>query len=63
MDAIMANIQAGQGVFGKLYTSDEFYTKANSSVTHIDNILGAVEQQKGTFGKLIYNSELHDRRR
>jgi len=52
MDSIMTS---------KLYTSDELYTKANSSITHFDNILGAVEQQKGTAGKLIYSSDLHDR--
>ena len=67
---MLASVQAGQGIFGKLYTheSDELYTKADSSVTHIDNILDAIEQQKGTCRQIHLRSqpsrqfESHDRK-
>ena len=40
--------------------SDALYTKADSAIGHADNVLAAVEQQKGTLGKLLYDPSIHD---
>ena len=40
---------------GKLVASDEMYNKTGTAMDHVNNVLGAVEQQKGTFGKFVYD--------
>jgi phospholipid/cholesterol/gamma-HCH transport system substrate-binding protein len=58
-DAMIANIQAGQGTIGKLVASDELYTKVDTTIGHAQDILGAVREQKGTIGKFVYDPEVY----
>ena len=41
-------------------TSDELYTKVDSAAGRLDNMMSAVQQQKGSLGKFIYDPSLHD---
>ena len=40
-------IQQGQGTIGKLVSSDALYTKLTPATGRLDNVLAAVEEQKG----------------
>jgi phospholipid/cholesterol/gamma-HCH transport system substrate-binding protein len=53
-------VQQGQGTLGKLVASDELYTKFNSSAGRLENVMNAIEQQKGSLGKFIYDPSVHD---
>ena len=72
---MVARVQHGQGTIGKLLTdetaynrinngklvtSDELYTKFDSAAGRLDNVMSAVQQQKGSLGKFIYDPSLHE---
>ena len=44
----------------KLVASDELYNKANSAVGKVDDVLTAVQDQKGTIGHLVYDPALYN---
>ena len=48
VDQMTAAIQDGQGTIGKLLTADTLYTKVNSVTGRLDDVLAAVQDQKGT---------------
>jgi phospholipid/cholesterol/gamma-HCH transport system substrate-binding protein len=57
---IMDKVGSGQGTLGKLIVDDTAYTKLNSSLTDLDDLLSDARAGKGTLGKLVTSDEMYN---
>ncbi len=50
---LLADIRAGRGVVGRLFTDDSLYTELQAFVAAADQVAANVNRGRGTFGKLV----------
>lgn len=60
IDAIIAQIEVGQGSIGKLLTDDELYNHLTGTVAEAHKVTAALNEGEGTIGKLLYDPSLYD---
>lgn len=58
MDAIVGQVQSGNGNIGKFLYDDTLYTKAQGLLDEANKLVGALNSNKGTIGQLINNDTL-----
>ena len=56
----MAQINPGNGPFGKIVKDPGFAQKLDDHVTNLDNLLKGINEGKGTAGQLVQNRALYD---
>ncbi|MCC7342444.1 MAG: MCE family protein [Bryobacterales bacterium] len=61
MDAIIAQVEKGEGSIGKFIVDPKFYDELTRTVVEVRQIAQAVGDGKGTVGKLLYDTEMYDR--
>lgn len=57
--ALMADIRAGRGTVGRLFTDDRLYKEVNAFVDAAEGVMSALDQGKGTLGQLIHDPAVH----
>lgn len=60
IDAVVAQIESGEGNLGKFLKDEELYTRLNQSVAEVQKLLKALNSTDGTFGKIINSPELYN---
>ncbi len=61
--ALIADVRAGQGTFGKLFTDPGLYNRANLAVGEFQSLTRRAAAGEGTLGKLMVSEELYDQLR
>jgi phospholipid/cholesterol/gamma-HCH transport system substrate-binding protein len=61
IDAMLAEIQAGQGNIGLLVKDRALYDEFKKSVLELNGLLSDLQAGKGTMGKLLKDEQLHKR--
>jgi phospholipid/cholesterol/gamma-HCH transport system substrate-binding protein len=57
---LIADLRAGKGTAGKLFTDESLYRELDAFVRSAENVASSVAQGRGTLGKLSKDSELYD---
>ncbi|MCP5110092.1 MAG: MCE family protein, partial [bacterium] len=60
IDAIVAQIEVGQGSIGKLLTDDELYNNLTGTVVEARKVTEALNKGEGTIGRLLYDGSLYE---
>jgi phospholipid/cholesterol/gamma-HCH transport system substrate-binding protein len=58
--ALMADVRAGKGTIGKLFTDPALYDRANRAVGEFQSLTSRAAAGEGTLGKLMVSQELYD---
>lgn len=60
---LTADVRAGQGTIGKLFTDPGLYNRADRAVTEFQSLTQRTAAGQGTLGKLVVSEELYDQLR
>lgn len=61
MNAIISEVEKGQGTIGKFLVDPSFYDELTKAVTEVRQIAQAVGDGQGTMGKLFYDTSMYDK--
>jgi phospholipid/cholesterol/gamma-HCH transport system substrate-binding protein len=56
---LLADVRAGKGTVGRLFTDEAFYREINSFVAAAEDVVSAVNTSKGTLGRLVNDPAVH----
>jgi phospholipid/cholesterol/gamma-HCH transport system substrate-binding protein len=56
---LLADVRAGKGTVGRLFTDDQFYRDVNAFVSSAEDVVSSVNRGKGTIGKLVNDPSVH----
>ncbi len=59
VEAIVGNIEGGQGTLGKLLTDETLYDHLTGTVAEAHKVTAALNKGEGTVGKLLYDPSLY----
>lgn len=57
--ALLADIRAGKGTVGRLFTDDQLYKEVNAFVDAAENVMAALKEGKGSLGLLLNDPSVH----
>lgn len=60
IDAIVAQVEVGQGSIGKLLSDDELYNHLTGTVAEAHKVTAALNKGEGTIGRLLYDDSLYE---
>ncbi len=60
IDAIIGQVEKGQGSIGKFLTDDELYRRLNATVVEVQKLTSSLNEGRGTLGRLVYDEALYD---
>ncbi|MCW5981480.1 MAG: MCE family protein [Bryobacteraceae bacterium] len=63
MDAIIGQVEAGEGSIGKLLTDEKLYNHLTATVAEAQKVTEALNRGQGTLGRLFYDETLYDETR
>ena len=56
---LLADVRAGKGTVGRLFTDDQFYRDLNAFVASAEDVVSRINGGKGTIGKLVNDPSVH----
>lgn len=56
---LLADMRAGKGTVGRLFTDDQLFKEVNSFISAAEDVVAALNQGKGTLGLLIKDPAVH----
>ncbi len=57
--ALLADVRAGKGTVGRLFTDDRLFREVSDFVAAAEDVLAALKQGKGTLGQLLNDPSVH----
>jgi phospholipid/cholesterol/gamma-HCH transport system substrate-binding protein len=60
MAELVTNARDGQGVIGRLFTSEDLADKLSGTMEHIESITATIAAGEGTIGRLLASRDLYD---
>ena len=60
MDSLFADIESGQGEFGKFFNNEEIYSRALGTVTGFQEQMRSIRSGKSPMGRLLYDESSYE---